>query len=93
MDDCDRFGQDRRLVGQGDAGVDVQHVGACLYLSDGVRSHPVVIAGGHLLGQQLASRWVDSLADNGERPVRPDEGGIDFGANDGIWHDDLRYYL
>ena len=73
LDELDGLGQDRRLVGQRDAGVDVEHVRAGLDLGERVALDPAEVAGLHLLGQQLAAGRVDALADDDERPVEADD--------------------
>ena len=92
LDELDGLGQDRRLVGQRDAGVDVEHVGAGLDLGEDVALDPAEVAGLHLLGQELAAGRVDPLADDDERPVEADDDLAGRGAEDGVGHDggDLR---
>ena len=69
LDEPDGLGEDRRLVGQRDPRVHVQHVRAGLDLGDRVALDPAEVAGLHLLGQELATGRVDALADDDERPV------------------------
>ena len=73
LDELDGPGQDGRLVGQRDAGVDVEHVGAGLDLGEHVALDPAEVAGLHLLGQELAAGRVDPLADDHERAVEADD--------------------
>ena len=73
LDELDRRGQDRRLVGERDAGVDVEHVRAGLDLGEHVALDPAEVAGLHLLGEQLPAGRVDALADDHERPVVADD--------------------
>ena len=80
------LGQDRRLVGQRDAGVDVEHVGAGLDLGEHVALDAAEVAGVHLLGQQLAAGRVDALADDHERPVEADDDLAGRRADDGVGH-------
>ena len=55
------------LVDQRDAGVDVEHVGAGRDLDLGVGHHGREVAALELLGELLAPRRVDALADDAER--------------------------
>ncbi len=80
------LGQDRRLVGQRNAGVDVQHVGAGLDLGDGVALDGREVAGGHLRGELLAAGRVDPLADDAERLVEADDDLLLVGGDDGVGH-------
>ena len=68
-----RLGQDGGLVGERDAGVDVEHVGAGRDLRQRIALDPAEVAAPHLLGQQLASGRVDALADDHEWPVVADD--------------------
>ncbi len=86
LDELDGPGQDGRLVGEGDAGVDVEHVGAGLDLGDHVALDAAEVAGLHLLGQELATGRVDALADDDERAVEADHGFARVGADDGVCH-------
>ena len=82
----DRVGEDRRLVGQGDAGVDVEHVGAGRDLGEHVALDPAEVARLHLLGQCLAPGRVDALADDDERAVEAEHDLAGGGAQDGLGH-------
>ena len=73
LDQPDGMGQHGRLVGQRDAGVDVEHVGPGRHLGDHVTLDAAEVAGLHLLGQQLAAGGVDPLADDHERLVVADD--------------------
>ena len=86
LDELDGPGQDRRLVGERDPGVDVEHVGAGLDLGEDVALDPAEVAGLHLLGQELAPGRVDPLADDDERPVEADDDLAGGGADDGVGH-------
>ena len=68
----DGSGQHRRLVGERDAGVDVEHVCAGFDLGDRVGFDPAEVAVLHLLGQQLAAGRVDALADHDEGTLEAD---------------------
>ena len=72
LHELDRVREDRRLVGERDAGVDVEHLRARLDLRDRVGDDGVEVAGRHLLGELLAAGRVDPLADDDERPVEAD---------------------
>ena len=82
-----RLRQQRRLVGERDAGVDVEHVGAGLDLGDGVGLDAAEVAGLHLLGEQLAAGRVDPLADHHERAAEPDHHLPGRRAQDGVGHE------
>ena len=56
LDELDRPRQDRRLVGERDARVHVEHVGARLDLGDRVALDAAEVAGLHLLGEELPAR-------------------------------------
>ena len=86
LDELDRVGQDRRLVRQRDARVDVEHVCAGLDLGDRVPLDAREVAGLHLLHEDLAAGRVDALADDHERLVVPDDDGAGRGADDGPGH-------
>ena len=66
------MGQKRRFVGQGNAGVDVEHMRAGGNLRAGFFLHPSKIAGRHFGGQQLAAGGIDALADDAERVIETD---------------------
>ena len=84
LDELHSRRHDGRLVGEGDAGVNVEHVGAGLHLGYGVRDDAVVVAGGHLAGEGFAAGRVDALADNGEGAVGADNDGLGAGADFGV---------
>src|SRR6185295_18159981 len=86
LDELDRLRQDGRLVGQRDAGVDVEHVRAGRDLGQDVALHAAEVARLHLLGQDLPPGGVDALADDHERPVRPDHHLAGHRADDGQGH-------
>ena len=68
---CQQLG----LVDERDAGVDVEHVGAGRDLGEGVDGHRRQVAAAQLLGERLAPRRVDALADDAERLVVADDDG------------------
>ena len=84
LHELDRLRQDRRLVGERDAGVDVEHVRAGLDLGDRVALDPREVTGLHLLGEELATGRVDALADDHERLVVADDDLAGRGADDGV---------
>ena len=86
LDQLDRLGEDRRLVGHRDTGIHVQHGGACLDLGDSVGNHAIVIAFCHLGSKQLASRRVDALADDAEGRVKADDDLLLVGRNQCFGH-------
>ena len=83
--------QQGRLVGQRDAGVDVEHVGAGLDLGHGIGLDAAEVAAHHLLGQQLATGRVDPLADHHERPVEADDDLPGGRAQDRLGHSVLSF--
>ena len=78
--------QQCRLVGQRHAGVDVEHVGTGGDLGDGIGLDPAEVAALQLLGEELAPRRVDPLADHHERPVEADHHLPGGRAEDGLGH-------
>ncbi len=72
LHELDRVREDRGLVRERDAGVDVEHLGAGLDLRDRIGHHGVEVAGTHLLGELRAAGGVDPLPDDHERPVEAD---------------------
>ena len=86
LHELDRLRQDRGLVGERDAGVDVEHVRAGLDLGQRVALDPAEVAGLHLLGEQLPAGRVDALADDHERPVEADDDLARGRADDGVGH-------
>ncbi len=86
LDELDGLGQDRRLVGQRDAGVDVEHLGAGLDLGQDIALDAAEVAGLHLLGKSLAAGRVDPLADDHERAVEADDDLARRGTEEGVGH-------
>ena len=80
------MGQKRRFVGQGNAGVDVEHMRAGGNLRAGFFLHPSKIAGRHFGGQQLAAGGIDALADDAERVIETDPNFAAGGMQDGGGH-------
>ena len=72
LHDLDGCGQDGGFVGQRDAGVDVQHMGAGRQLGVGILDHAREVAGGHFCRQFFASGRVDAFADDDKRAVGAD---------------------
>ena len=72
LHELDRLREDCRLVRERDAGVDVEHLRARLDLRERVGDDGLVVARRHLLGELLAARRIDPLADDHERPVEAD---------------------
>ena len=82
----DAFGQDRRLVDQRDAGIDVEHLRAGLDLRHRIGDDAAVIAARHLLRQQLAPGRVDALADHDEALVETDHDLLLFRSDYSLGH-------
>ena len=87
LHELDGPGQQRRLVGQGDAGVDVEHVRTGSHLGQRVGLDAAEVAVLHLLREQLATGGVDALADHHEGPVEADHDFLGGRADDGVGHD------
>ena len=83
----DRVGQDPRLVGQRDAGIDVEHGGAGGNLGQGVGLDRAVVAGGHFSGELLAAGRVDALADHAERLIEADDDFLLVRTDQCVGHD------
>ena len=73
LDHLDRLGQQLGLVGERDAHVDVEHVGAALDLRLDVALDRREVAVAELLLEDAAPGGVDPLADEGEARVVPDD--------------------
>ena len=86
LDELDGLGQDRRLVGQRDAGVDVEHLGAGLDLGQDIALDAAEVAGLHLLGESLAAGRVDPFADDHERAVEADDDLARRGTEECVGH-------
>ena len=70
LHELDRLGQDARLVGERDAGVDVEHLRAGLDLGQRVGLDLAVVADRHLGGELLAAGRIDALADDARTAAR-----------------------
>ena len=79
-------GENARLVGKRNAGVDIQHLGAGRDLRSRVGLDAAVVADFHFRGQDFAPGRVDALADNRERPVETDFEFAGGGTHDGVSH-------
>ncbi len=68
LHDLERLLQQRRLglvgIDRGDAGIDVEDMGARGHLGESVLDHRFEIAGLHLGRKLLAARRIDALADH-----------------------------
>ena len=84
---CIGPGENRRLVRQRNARIDVEHVRAGFDLGARVRLDAAEVAGRHLGGEDLAPRRIDALADDDERAVEADDDFLGGGADNGIGHD------
>ena len=73
MHQRDGFREYRRLVGQRDACIDVEHVRPGLHLGDGIPLDPTVVAFRHLRREHLAPGGIDALADDDERALEADD--------------------
>ena len=83
----DGLRQNARLVRQGNAGVDVQHLGAGGHLGQGVRLHSGEVPGLHLLRQQLAAGGIDAFADDDEGSLKADGHFPAGGGKHGVCHE------
>ena len=79
--------ENRRLIGQRNARIHVEHVGAGLDLGARIRLDAGEIAGRHLGGEDLAPGRIDALADDDERPIEADDDFLGGGTDDGVGHD------
>ena len=86
MHQLNRFGQHARLIGQGNARVHIEHVGAGLDLGQRVGDDAAVVAGHHFGGHDFAAGGVDALTDDDEGAVKADNDFFGRGADDGIGH-------
>ena len=80
----DRLGQQLGLVGQRDAHVDVEHVGAALDLRLDVALDRGQVAGAQLLLEDPAAGRVDPLADQAEPPAVADHDLLGGRPEDGL---------
>ena len=69
LDELDRVREDRGLVGERNARIDVEHLGARRHLGQRVRDDRLEVSGRHLRRERLAPGGVDPLTDHDERPV------------------------
>ena len=90
LDDFQRLAHQRRLgfvgVHRGDAGIDVEDVGARRDLRQRVLDHGLEVAGLHLGGELLAARRVDAFTDDGEGLVETDDVLTRGGRDEGVGH-------
>ena len=86
LDELNCPGEDRRLVGERDAGIDVEHVRAGVDLGERIALDPAEVAVLHLLGEELPPGRVDPLADDHERPVIADHDLARRRSDDGAGH-------
>ncbi len=86
IDEFHRLGEYGRLVGQGDAGVHVEHVRPGLDLGDGIALDSGEVPITHLLGEELASGRVDALTDDDEWIVEAHHDFFGLGSDDGPGH-------
>ena len=86
LHELDGLREDRRLVGERNPGVDVQHVRAGLHLRARVGFDAAEIARGHFGGEQLAPGRIDALADDHERAIEADDDLARGGTDDGVGH-------
>ena len=82
----DAFGEDARLVGERNAGVDVEHLRARLDLRERVGDDARIVALRHFRRQQLAPRRIDPLADHHEAAFEADDDFLFGGGDDGFGH-------
>src|SRR5215831_2948779 len=82
-----RLGENRRLIRQGDAGVDIQHVGTGRHLRQRIGLDAAEVPGSHLGREDLAPRGVDALADHHEGALEAEHDLAGCGADHGIGHE------
>ena len=76
-----RAREDRRLIGERNSGIDVEHVGARLDLGARIRLDAAEVAGRHFGGEDLAPRRIDALADDDERSIEADDDFLGGGTD------------
>ena len=86
LHELDGLREDRRLVGERNPGVDVQHVRAGFHLRARVGLDAAEIARGHFGGEELAPGRIDALADDHERAIKADDDLARGGTDDGVGH-------
>ena len=87
LNQLDRACKNRRLIGQRNSRIDVQHMRAGLDLRARVRLDPGEVARRHLGGEYLAARRIDPLADDDEGSIETDDDLLGGGTDDGVGHD------
>ena len=83
----DRARENRRLIGQRNPRIDVEHVSARLDLRARIGFDAAEVPGRHLGGEDLASGRIDALADDDEGPVEADDDFLGGGTDNGVGHD------
>ncbi len=81
------LGEYRRLIGQRDAGVDIEHLGTRGNLRPRVGFDPAEVSRSHFRRQDLAPGRIDALADHDERALEADDDFAGCGADDGVGHE------
>ena len=79
--------ENRRLIGERNAGIDVEHVGARLDLGARIGLDAGEVARRHFGGEDLAPGRIDALADDDERAVEADDDFLGGGTDYGVGHD------
>ncbi len=82
----DAFGEDPGLVGERNAGIDVEHLRPGLDLGQRLGDDPAVIARRHLGREQLAPGRIDPLADHDEAALKADDDFLGGGGDEGFGH-------
>jgi hypothetical protein len=80
------FGEDARLVGHRDAGVDVKHLCARLHLRQRVGDDAAIVALRHFGCEQFAPGRIDPLADHDEAALEADDDFHRCGGDAGFRH-------
>ena len=86
LHELDAFGEDARLVGERNAGVDVEHLRARLDLGQRLGDDPAIVARRHFGRERLAPGRIDALADHDEAALEADDDFLGGGGDEGVGH-------
>ena len=90
LHELDAVMEDLWFVGERYACVDVEHVGPCGHLGQGIGFDAAIVAVCHFGSEALAARGIDSLTDDGKRAVKADDDGFRRRTDHGLGHAFLR---
>ena len=92
MIDCTSWiacGEDRGLVGERNAGIDVEHMRTSLDLGERIGLDAAVITARHFCREHLAPGRIDALADDDERSIEADTHFLGGRTEQRVCHFDL----